>query len=398
MSGSNNLSLEKKIRLVSIARISFLTLAEKINLFKNLDSFEELALMSLDDLRKFSGRELKSALWNGKDNLKFAQNEVRIIEAKDIGLLQYEDFDYPALLRETSNAPFVLFYRGNKDCLCERSVSVVGTRMITPDGKQAANRFAYDAVMDGCNVISGLAKGVDGESHLGAVNASFDFYEKSGVFSEAKTVAVLPCGIDTVFPSCNRSLAEKILKTGGCLVSEYVPGTPAASYRFVQRNRIIASLSPATVVIQAPNGSGALITVDFALEYNRDVMFHEACFSENAEFVRENIKKRQQIELSLGEISVSKAERTIESYLDQGAPLISDYKDYVRCMKEAPGLRSVKNQQLMLFEIQDENMAEEKTSAKKTSKKEKVKQQTQHFNKTNEDKYFLFKISYDSNK
>ena len=223
--------------------------------------------------------------------------------------------------------------------------------MITGDGKISANRFAYDAVMDDCNVVSGLANGVDGEAHRGAVNASFDFYERNASFCHAKTIAVLPCGVDTVVPAGNKRLAEGILRTGGCLVSEYVPGTPAASFRFVLRNRIIAALSPATVVIQAPNGSGSLITVDFALEYNRDVMFHKSCFSENAKQVREMIKARQIREVSEGKIKSSKALRTIEGYLNQGAPLIEDYEDYKRCLGEAPGLRSVKNQQLKLFEI-----------------------------------------------
>lgn len=340
---------ERLLSLVFLSRITFLSLAEKINLLKNIDSSRELALMSIEDFRRFVQRDLKVSSFDGRKNLKEAETESKIIALKNIGLLYYEDSDYPALLRETVNAPFVLFYRGNKDCILEKSVSVVGTRLMTPDGRKAAGEFSYEAVLDGVNVVSGLAKGVDSAAHKGALDASFDLYEKTGFFPKAKTIAVLPCGIDTVVPSGHKRLAENIIRTGGCIVSEYVPGTPSQSFRFVQRNRIIASLSQSTVVIQAPDGSGSLITADFALEYNRDLVFHEACFSENAGIVRKNVRENNAKEISLGKMSGSKAERRLENYISQGAPVIKDYRDFCECLKEAPGTRNAKNQQMTLF-------------------------------------------------
>ncbi len=344
-----NRSRDGLVSLVFISKISFLSLAEKINLLKNLDSSSTLALMSLNDFKRFAERPLRVKSFDGKKTYEESCAAVRMMEMKGIGLSFYGDSDYPAILRETSNAPFVLYYRGNFESLLEKSVSVVGTRLMSPDGKLAAYRFSYDAVMDGCCVVSGLARGVDGEAHRGAVDAAFDIFERTGSFSAAKTIAVLPCGIDTVVPSGHKRLSENIIRTGGCLVSEYAPGTPSEAFRFVQRNRIIAALSAATVVVQAPDGSGALITADFALEYNRDLVFHEACFSEGASSIRNDVRSRRQKELSLGKISSAKAERTVEGFLRQGAPVVHDYRDYVKCLSEPPGTRCVKNQQFMLF-------------------------------------------------
>jgi len=129
------------------------------------------------------------------------------------------------------------------------------------------------------------------------------------------------------------------------------PGTPSEAFRFVQRNRIIAALSSGTVIMQAPNGSGSLLTAEFALEYNRDLVFHEVCFSCDAQKIREDVKKRQAKELSDGKINASKAERTVESFLAQGASVIKDYADYKKFLAEVPGTRSAKNQQFSLFEV-----------------------------------------------
>lgn len=344
-------SAERLLSLVAISRISFLSLVEKINLLKNIDSSAELALMSIEDFRKFTERNIRVKHWDAKANLEAAKVSSRLTAVKGISLLCYDSPLYPALLRESSNAPFVLYCMGNSDCLTEKAVSVVGTRMVSPEGKKATHDFAYDSIMDGCNVVSGLAKGVDGEAHRGAVDAAFDIFERTASFPKAKTIAVLPCGIGTVVPSAHKKLAESIIRTGGCLVSEYAPGTPSEAFRFVQRNRIIAALSSGTVIMQAPNGSGSLLTAEFALEYNRDLVFHEVCFSCDAQKIREDVKKRQAKELSDGKINASKAERTVESFLAQGASVIKDYADYKKFLAEVPGTRSAKNQQFSLFEV-----------------------------------------------
>ena len=340
---------EDLLLLIALHRITFLTLAEKIILLKKLDSFNALALMSIEDIISTCGRNISKAVWNGKENLRAAQKELAIIQAKKINYVTYLNPEYPALLREISDAPLLLFYRGNLNCLAGKTVSVVGTRKITAEAKKDSVKFAYDAVNAGYTVVSGLANGVDGAAHIGAVAAYYDSVEKSASLPEGKTAAVLPCGCDTVTPASHARLAEQIIISGGCLISEYVPGTPAENWRFVQRNRIIAALSPATVVMQAPAGSGALITADFALGYGRDVVFHKAAFSEMAAAVKKAVEKDLDAKLALGKVSKYKRENTPEKYLEAGAPVVNDFQDFCRCIAEIPGTRSVNNEQLKLF-------------------------------------------------
>ena len=322
--------------LVSIARISFLSLAEKINLLKNIDSASSLALLSIDEISALCGRALRIKKWDGNRNYHESVREAKIIEAKKIGFALYTDALYPSLLREIPDAPFMLFYIGDISILSGKTVSVVGTRHVTPDGKAAAHDFAYDAVTEG-------AFGADAAAHSGAVDAYFDSIERGGgKAASGKTAAVLPCGCDTVVPKSNARLAHNILRSGGCILSEYVPGTESMPWRFVQRNRIIAALSPATIVVQAANGSGALITAQFALEYNRELMFHAAALSEAARKIGEASLRRLQKDFALGNISRSKLENSPERFLESGAPVIKDYKDFCVCLKEMPGGHSCK--------------------------------------------------------
>lgn len=330
---------------LSLARITFLSTEDKKKLLKNLDSSRSLALLSIEEIENLVGHPVsKKAAWNGNENLHMAQVAFYYCKKLNIQILLYADEDYPEILRQIHNPPFVLFYRGNISILKERSVSVVGTRRLTPCGKEGALSFGYNAVMDGCNVVSGLANGADAFAHKGAVNACFDFLEKKQEFPEnkviGKTIAVLPSAIDEIVPYGNRTLAENILKTGGLLVSEYEPGCQMAAWHFVERNRIIAGLSPATVVIQAPPGSGALITADFAVESNRDLMFHNACFDTLALQVSEKVKAELDAGFSKGKVSKFKRENTVEKYLEAGAPVIKDYKDYCVCFGESPGIRN----------------------------------------------------------
>lgn len=339
---------EKQLLLISLARITFLSLAEKLILLKKLDSSDDLALLSLTDLSEICGRPLEKAVWNGEENLRMAKREEAVVRAKNIQIVPYAASVYPALLRECVNAPFALFCMGDISCLSGKTVSVVGTRRIAPEARKAAVQFAYDAVSDGVTVVSGLAYGVDSAAHSGAVEACLDAADSS---SYGKTCAVLPCGIDTIVPYANRKLAENILRSGGAIVSEYVPGIPAERWRFVQRNRIIATLSPATLVVQAPCGSGSLITADFALECGRDVLFHKAAFSENACSVRNLVESELQAKFAMGKAGRKKLENTPEKYLEAGAPVIENYQDFCKCMTEMPGMRRYINEKNMQLEL-----------------------------------------------
>ena len=343
---------ESVILKLFLARITFLTLQETKKFANNIDSLSKLALCSIEDICNEIGRKIKNRIpWNGKENLRAAKIAAYKCMQLKCEILYNDDPDYPELLRQISDPPFLLFCRGNHKLLKEPSVSIVGTRKITPAGREATKKFAYDAAMDGCNVVSGLAVGVDGNAHQGAVDAFFDTDEKGGDTSViGKTIAVMPSAIDEIFPNGQKHLAGQILQTGGCLVSEYEPGDEMANWHFVGRNRIIAGLSPATVVIEAPAGSGALITADFALDYNRDLFFHEATFGQMADQVAKVVSDDLEKLFAAGRVSKHKLESRPEKFIKDGAPVIKDYKDYCRALAESPGTRSANIVQQKLFE------------------------------------------------
>ena len=164
--------------------------------------------------------------------------------------------DFPALLRAIHDPPPGLFLRGDVsvELLSRPAVAIVGARACSGYGASVARSFGRDLAAAGLVVVSGLARGVDGEAHRGALAA------------DGKTVAVLGCGIDRDYPAAHAELARKV-----AVVSEYAPGVEPAPWRFPARNRIVAGLCAATVVVEARERSGALITADLALEEGREV-------------------------------------------------------------------------------------------------------------------------------
>lgn len=338
---------ETLLLTLSVARIPFLDFNQKKKLLKNLDSPQSLVLQSIEDIYKLlQCQKVSKPYWNGADNLRMAKAEVYQCKRLGIKLLLYDDPLYPEALRQIADPPFLLFVRGNENLLGGPNVSVVGTRRLSTAGREAAKSFAYDAAMDGCNVVSGLAYGADACAHQGALDV---FYDNSGAEGLGRTIAVLPCAIDEVVPYTNKRLAAQILQSGGCLVSEYAPGTPTQKRNFVARNRIVAGMSEATVVIEAPNGSGALITADFALEEGRDVFFHEVAFGDAAESISQTVKSGLEKDFAAGRVSKYKLENCPERFLKAGAPVIKDYKDFCVALTEMPGMRSTGPEQGELF-------------------------------------------------
>lgn len=338
---------ETLLLTLSVARIPFLDFNQKKKLLKNLDSPQSLVLQSIEDIYKLlQCQKVSKPYWNGADNLRMAKAEVYQCKRLGIKLLLYDDSLYPEALRQIADPPFLLFVRGNENLLGGPNVSVVGTRRLSTAGREAAKSFAYDATMDGCNVVSGLAYGADACAHQGALDV---FYDNSGAEGLGRTIAVLPCAIDEVVPYTNKRLAAQILQSGGCLVSEYAPGTPTQKRNFVARNRIVAGMSEATVVIEAPNGSGALITADFALEEGRDVFFHEVAFGDAAESISQTVKNGLEKDFAAGRVSKYKLENCPERFLKAGAPVIKDYKDFCVALTEMPGMRSTGPEQGELF-------------------------------------------------
>jgi len=174
--------------------------------------------------------------------------------------LHRRDAAYPALLAAIHDPPPQLFVRGNGEdaILDQAAVAVVGARACSSYGRSVARSLSRELAAAGLVVVSGMARGIDGESHRGALEAG------------GTTVAVLGCGIYRDYPAAHAELSERICEQG-LIVSEYEPGVEPAPWRFPARNRIIAGLCEATVVVEARERSGALITADFALEEGRDV-------------------------------------------------------------------------------------------------------------------------------
>jgi DNA processing protein len=168
--------------------------------------------------------------------------------------------DFPPLLAAIFDPPPVLYLRGGSEpaLLARRAVAVVGARSCSPYGAQVARTVGRELAAAGLVVVSGLARGIDGEAHRGALEGG------------GPTVAVLGCGIDRDYPAVNAALSRRI-EENGLVVSEYGPGVEPAPWRFPARNRIIAGLCEAVVVVEARERSGSLITADFALEEGREV-------------------------------------------------------------------------------------------------------------------------------
>ena len=176
--------------------------------------------------------------------------------------LGYFDQQFPQLLREIPDPPLVLFYAGDVRLLTDPGIAIVGARRCTTVGRHLAETLARDIAVQGVHVVSGLALGIDGAAHRGALKAS----------DAGKTIAVLGAGLHTIYPSRHASLARQIVARGGLLLSEYPPGTPPRPFRFPERNRLISGLSIATVVVEACDRSGSLITARLAAEQGRDVL------------------------------------------------------------------------------------------------------------------------------
>ncbi len=196
---------------------------------------------------KYSNSPVETAHW--------ILDRIRKLQVQPI---HFWDRRYPPLLRQIAAPPVVLYARG--ELAQEKAVAIVGTRKARAEGREIARRLSRECAASGLAIISGMAVGIDRESHLGALDI------------DKPTVGVLASGIDTAYPRRNRDLFTLIGKSeSSSLVSEYPPGFHPEKWTFVRRNRIISGMAAGCVVVQAPERSGALITARHALEQNREV-------------------------------------------------------------------------------------------------------------------------------
>ena len=182
----------------------------------------------------------------------------RQAQAAGIGVLPWNDCQFPASLLALPDAPPALWYRGDLGALRAPAVAVVGSRAASAVALETAARLGADLAAAGITVVSGLARGVDSAAHRGALRAG-------------RTIAVLGSGVDYIYPREHASLADMIA-VAGLILTEYPPGTAPLAFHFPMRNRLISGLSRAVVVVEASESSGSLITASCALEQGRDVM------------------------------------------------------------------------------------------------------------------------------
>ncbi|WP_273321186.1 DNA-processing protein DprA [Vallitalea guaymasensis] len=176
----------------------------------------------------------------------------------NIGMLSMFDEDYPLSLQTIEDKPLYLFYKGNIECIKEQNnIAIIGTRNPTEHGINAAKKFGYIFAKQKINVVSGLAIGCDTYGHEGCIKGN------------GKAIAVLPCGLDKIYPASNKELAQSIIKNGGCIVSEYPIGTrPFKSY-FVDRDRLQSGLSKVVLIVETDIVGGTMHTAKFTCEQGR---------------------------------------------------------------------------------------------------------------------------------
>ncbi len=230
------------------------------NLLGAFSNLENAWLTNYGDLKTIGWKdELINDFLDWKKKIK-EEKIIETLESENIYCITMDDKEYPPLLKTIYDPPFCLFVKGNlKNIGCP--LAIVGPRKYSPYGKQIAQLFSSKLAKAGFTITSGLALGIDGIAHSSAI-------ESNGL-----TVAVLGSGINknNIYPTCHKELAEKIITSGGAVISEYAPGTEPTVYTFPKRNRIVSGMSLGTIVIEGAEKSGALITAQCALDEGREV-------------------------------------------------------------------------------------------------------------------------------
>ena len=254
-------------------------------------------------------------------------SELECLEKHNTRALTWNDDAYPALLKEVDDAPPVLYVRGDISLIDEWAVSVVGTRRPTPYGRQVAEEISYQLASHRICIVSGLARGVDAVAHRAAIQAG------------GRTVAVLACGLDIVYPPEHSKLAREIMEQGA-LISDYPLGTQPRGDYFPRRNRIMSGISLGVLVVEGDVKSGALITARLALDQNRDVfaipgsIFSPQSRGTNACIQKGEAKLVQTVEDVLEELNLTMVPHQIE--MQELMPATDTESDLLRHISKEP--------------------------------------------------------------
>ena len=256
----NKKIISEQVALLALSKVQATQLAVIHSLIEEVGSAKELIenAGNIKDIVPEAGPRLCELL-NDESLIVNAEKEIEFIEKNNIRLICKGNKDYPYRLAECNDAPLVLHGMGNADLNAKHIVSIVGTRHASEYGKSVCENFVADLAkfVPGTLIVSGLAYGIDVCAHRAALKAGLP------------TVGVLAHGLDRIYPTAHRSTAKSMIENGG-LLTEFMSGTNPFPQNFVQRNRIVAGMADATVVIESASKGGSLITASLATGYDRD--------------------------------------------------------------------------------------------------------------------------------
>ena len=326
-----NRAFESKILFwLSLPMITVKRQAEIIRLYGSAEKLWNEFGSHYDDVVKICGERSAEELRRYKSE-SFIDKCIDKLRKDGISVITVLNPVYPErLFQPEVSAPSVLYYKGDINLLSTECVAVVGTRACTSYGKEAAKIVATDLAENGVTVVSGMATGIDSYAHAATLDAG------------GKTIAVLGSGLNKISPAGNAKLYDRILESGGLIISEYKPNADATKYTFPERNRIISGLSHGVVVVEAAEKSGALITARYAAEQNREVFAvpgnitssrSKGCLDlirDGATIIRNGLDVLESLKLmpkkssAKTEIIVDKDEKKLYSLLEDGAKSIDE--------------------------------------------------------------------------
>jgi DNA processing protein len=299
MQPDGNIPLRRLVLAARAPGLNAATFAALSAASPDLELLERPARAALTQL----GLSTRAIEWCARPDAERIDADLRWLESAGATLLPVTHAAYPALLRESPDAPALLYVRGDISALAEPQLAMVGSRNPSAGGRATARDFAACFARAGLSITSGLALGIDTACHEGALAA------------QGPTIAVLGCGLDAIYPPENRALAERIA-AGGALISEFPPGTAPLAQNFPQRNRIIAGISHGTLVVEAAQRSGSLITARLAGIAGREVFaipgsIHNPLTRGCHELIRAGAKLVERAEDVLIELKISLTDQLV---------------------------------------------------------------------------------------
>ena len=257
------MNTQEIVSSIALTKLNGLSLLNARTLLDSLGSASEVFAHRKDIVGVIpdASKRLVAAFDHTDEALRLAEEEMKFVEQKRLRVLTLNDVDYPQRLRECEDAPLVLYYCGSANLNSQRVISIVGTRKCSEYGREVCNNFIADLkrYYPDTLIVSGLAYGIDVCAHRAALD------------NDMSTIGVLAHGLDTIYPSMHRQTAADMVHRQGGLLTEYGVHTTPEKGNFVRRNRIVAGMCDACIVVESSERGGSLITAELAMEYNRDV-------------------------------------------------------------------------------------------------------------------------------